>query len=226
MHALGVGILAFGTWCSLIFWPAPSDSDASGVNLSLPFKIGDMIGFETQISEAERIILPSDTEFVRKTYRSRTGDQVLVSIVLSGSDKRSIHRPEICLPGQGWTVKGGKTQEIDLSDAKTLDVMNLYLERQVQQDSGEKLPLYSYYMYWFVGSDLVTSSHLERILRSMWDRIFRQKNHRWAYVIVSSTITEGLRPLGKSAEETQDMMNDIVREVAPHILKKDVLERL
>ena len=37
------------------------------------------------------------------------GDQVLVSIVLSGHDlDNSIHRPERCLPAQGWTIVDSK----------------------------------------------------------------------------------------------------------------------
>lgn len=225
-HIVAIWCVVLVTGIAILYWPSPRDSDASGVNLKLPLQLGNKIGFEEQISEAERIILPADTEFARKTYRTRLGDQVLVSIVLSGSDKRSIHRPEICLPGQGWIIKGGNPLKVQIGEEQKLEVMNLFLERQIQTAAGSKLKLNSYYMYWFVGSDMTTSSHLERVLVSMWDRIFKRKNHRWAYVIVSSTITEGVRPMGKSAEDTQIMLEEVIKEVAPLIHKDGVLNSI
>ena len=58
---------------------------------------------EVAVAELLRDILPADTGFSRKNYAfvaDRTRD-VFLSIVLSGRDRTSIHRPELCLVGQG-----------------------------------------------------------------------------------------------------------------------------
>ena len=61
--------------------PEAQGGDQAGVVMDLPLSIKGMIGFDQEISEAERILLPSDTEIVRKTYVSSSGDRIMASIV-------------------------------------------------------------------------------------------------------------------------------------------------
>ena len=84
----------------------------------LPTFLGtDWIGQAVPVSAVERAMLPPDTGYSRKTYVSvqdRT-QQVFVSIVLSGRDRTSIHRPELCLVGQGWTIRSRFAARLRLS---------------------------------------------------------------------------------------------------------------
>ena len=76
--------------------------------VALPTFLGtDWIGRAVPVSAVERAILPPDTGYSRKNYISvqDRAQQVFVSIVLSGRDRTSIHRPELCLVGQGWTIQ-------------------------------------------------------------------------------------------------------------------------
>jgi hypothetical protein len=51
-------------------------------------------------------------------YDDGIGDQVLVSIVLSGHDlDNSIHRPERCLPAQGWTIVDSTSLSLPVPEA-------------------------------------------------------------------------------------------------------------
>ena len=43
-----------------------------GVIMNLPDSIGDYIGFNTDVTESERVILPRDTEFAKKHRESST----------------------------------------------------------------------------------------------------------------------------------------------------------
>jgi hypothetical protein len=199
--------------------PVPKSGDAAGVVMELPTLVSGMIGVDTPVSEAERLILPPDTEFARKIYRSAVGDEILFSIVLSGAEKRSIHRPEACLPGQGWTIRSGRVEEIPLEGGGMLPVMNLALQRQVQIQDGRIIPLRSFYFYWFVGNGTVTPYHWRRVLLTSWDRIFEGKTHRWAYVIVTAMVTEGLKPMGRSEEETLKMLRDFTGKMAPQVMR-------
>ncbi len=196
---------------------ANTDTQA-GVIMELPGYIKGFVGEEQEISQAELIILPGDTEFARKVYRDARSD-ILCSIVLSGGERRSIHRPEACLPGQGWTVRGGEVVNIPLTDGRDLDVMKLSLVRQVAVGPGKTINVRSLYLYWFVGHDVMTPYHGRRVFLTSWDRVVRNINHRWAYVIVSATVTDNLRPNGLDEAQTLEMLKDFTAEIAPTFLK-------
>ena len=88
---------------------------ADGINpVTLPDYLGtDWEGQPADITVIEREVLPADTGFSRKNYVSlhNLNERVYLSIVLSGRDRTSIHRPEICLVGQGWTINDRTTHE-------------------------------------------------------------------------------------------------------------------
>ena len=65
------------------------------------------------LTEEEKKILPEDTMGSRRLFKDKDGDELFCSIVLAGRDVTSIHRPELCLTGQGWRL--GKLQVEDIS---------------------------------------------------------------------------------------------------------------
>ncbi len=83
---------------------------ADGINpVELPAFLGtEWIGRRAEVTAVEREILPPDTGFARKNYVAVADPArpVFLSVVLSGRDRTSIHRPELCLVGQGWTITG------------------------------------------------------------------------------------------------------------------------
>jgi hypothetical protein len=191
----------------------------AGVTMALPDDIGPWWGFDRSISEAEKTILPSDTEFARKEYDSVQGDKITCSIVLSGAEKRSIHRPEICLRAQGWDIPSGQVIDVPLHSGHILKVMNLSITRSAVTTTGQKIQLPASYMYWFVGDKVTTPYHWERLWLTSWDRIVHHINHRWAYIIVMSNITEGLQPHGKNSTETLEMLKGFIADAAPTFQK-------
>ncbi|MEX1117275.1 MAG: exosortase C-terminal domain/associated protein EpsI [Terrimicrobiaceae bacterium] len=193
-----------------------------GVQMSLPRQIGNFYGTEEEASEAERKILPGDTEILRMRYENIKGDSITASIVLSGGEKRSIHRPEICLPAQGWTIGTGHVIPITLASGKTMDVMQLKLSRPVEIQPGVFHQIRSQFIYWFVGKDITTADHKVRIFKTSWDRVFHKTNHRWAYVLISALVEDSIRPGGRSSEETTKMLEDFIREIVPAFQKSEM----
>ena len=62
-------------------------------------------GEQIKASQAELDLLPKDTTLIKRLYRdAAANDNAHVSLVLAGQDTRAIHKPEVCLPGQGWTI--------------------------------------------------------------------------------------------------------------------------
>lgn len=183
-------------------------------------------GFNQPMSEGELGELPQDTAFARKEYDDFAGHNKLVcTIVLSGAEQRSIHRPEACLPGQGWSIVGQNDVPIRLASGRTLVVRNLAIEHANFAADSNRQVVRGYYMYWFVGENVTTPSHFTRIILTSWDRIMHNRAHRWAYVSVLSTITNSLRPDGLDAEQTRTMLTDFIRQAVPAFQKSEMPEQ-
>lgn len=170
---------------------------ADGLNpVSLPVYLGtDWEGQPADITPVEREVLPPDTGFSRMNYVSlhNLNTRVFLSIVLSGRDRSSIHRPEICLVGQGWTL-GDRTTHVftrpDRPDTRVPATV-LRIEREVTTLRGEKVKVPALFAYWFVGADKIVASNTERVLHTSLDRLRHLQAHRWAYVVVQTLAVDG-----------------------------------
>jgi exosortase len=171
-----------------------------GLNpVELPAFLGtDWIGQRTEVSPVEREILPADTGYSRKNYAfvgDRTRD-VFLSIVLSGRDRTSIHRPELCLVGQGWTIEGALPQNFRApaesadSRAGEFRVTVLRVRREIPSAKG-KVVVPQLVAYWFVGGDVIVASHWQRFIHDVWNRVFRARTDRWAYVLMQTDARDG-----------------------------------
>ena len=211
---LGGGVAAI---CLLV--PTPNTTPKAGVVMDLPVTVGGFTGKEVAATMGELVTLPKDTQITRREYVDAGGDRIMASIVLSGGEKRSIHRPEVCLLAQGWTMRGGRVEKIALADGRDLEVMDLSLVRDVEVAKGDRRKLYANYFYWFVGSEVTTPHHWSRVFLTSFDRITKNLNHRWAYVIVMSVVTEGFMPLGKNETQTVEMLKQFTAEAAPSFMR-------
>lgn len=195
---------------------APPDiTPEAGVTMNLPTLVGEWWGTDEPVSPSELALLPGDTQFAKKIYQDFSGDTISTQIVLSGGEKRSIHRPEICLPAQGWTIKSGEVIPIALSNGNTLDVMKLTLARQIEVAPGDQRTMESYFLYWFVGKDTTTPYHWVRLLKTNWDMVTQKRQHRWAYVIASASVLEGFKHGAKTDAQTLDMLKNFIGQIVP-----------
>ena len=216
-----VVLLVVATLVAFHFSGSVNSVTESGVVMELPTCVGGFSGTDQPLSEGEKFVLPKDTEIVKKTYSDSTGDAVNAQIVLAGSEKRSIHRPELCLPAQGWSINKREIVPVTLADGRSISVMEVSISRAVETSPGITHPLNSYYDYWFVGNGVSTPSHVTRILLNSWDRVVHHKNHRWAYVAVSAPVLEGFKREGKNAEQTKKMITEFISQMAPGVMKYD-----
>ena len=215
-------LLFLGVGFSIIFLlPVASRSQPAGVNLELPQFVGKWYGTDQEISQRELEVLAGDTEFARKLYTDASGNSIFVSIVLSGADlDNSIHRPERCLPAQGWTIADTTKLKIPITAGQKLGVTRLHDVRQVPLRDGKMISLYNLNYYWFVGYHHLTASHIEREMFDIKDRVLKGYNQRWAYITVASDITEGLTLFGRSEAQTDTMLQDFIRQIFPEISKE------
>lgn len=189
-----------------------------GVSMELPETVGNWFGRTIEVSELERQVLGKETEFARKTYENiSTGDEVQVSIVLAGQDMNTgIHRPERCLPAQGWTIANKSSVLVPLEGRPPQPATRLYDLKTLSSAEGKPgLIVYNLQYYWFAGHTDVTSSHYERTYIDMRDRLIGGYNQRWAYVTVAATITQNLRKFGRNEEQTDRIIQDFIKEIVP-----------
>ena len=211
-----VGFIYFAYW----LYPPVYVPGRAGVVMSLPNQVGNLHGLNAAMKKPETEGLPPDTGFARKEYFNTSGDSILCTIVLSGAGQNSIHRPEACLPGQGWSLAGQEDVPIQLASGHTLIVRNLSLERDELTPEHSHHTLRRYYMYWFVGDHVTTPSHFTRILVGSWDRVVHNRAHRWAFVIATSTIPDGAD--GPAFAPTKQMLTDFIRQIVPSIQKSEM----
>ncbi len=150
---------------------------------------------------AEKKLLPEDTILLKKKYENPAGETVHASIVLSGTQRSSIHRPQVCLVGQGNEIIRDQVISVPLPGREPLDVMVLDMIRRHKRANGDTIEMYTYYAYWFVGQNRETPYHIERMFWMASDRILFNVAHRWAYISVS-----GVR------ERTSNAHHDEIRE--------------
>ena len=196
-----------------------------GIDMTLPAIVGgEWSGRDLQISDREIGGLGPETEFSRKLYKNARGDEIVASFVLAGHDMNtSIHRPEWCLPAQGWTVAGSGKSTIAIPERGTLKVTRLSNMR-VARDSegkpitdanGQTVMIRNLDYYWFVGYDTVTESHFMRNVIDSTDRLTKGYNQRWAFVTVAATLTDNFRANGLGEKETDATIQEFIQQLVP-----------
>ena len=199
---------------SVFLLPKDVRIQPAAVATSLPQMVGDWQGIDQPISEGERNILGPDTQFVRKVYSKGT-DEMFVSVVLSGPDMNtSIHRPERCLPAQGWTIVNSEVVTVPVG-GEALTATRLQNVRNVPLANGQPFTLRSVDYYWFIGHSDRTASHYERAWIDIRDRVLKGENQQWAYVTVASNITRDFKVFGRDEKQIDGLIRDFLKDLVP-----------
>ena len=127
--------------------------------------------------------LPKDTIIRKKEYTHPSGTVLTAAIVVSGRERASIHRPQVCLTGGGQEIVHEEVMKLESEESFKVSVLDLV--RPVKAPDGRVLQYTSYYAYWFVGKGHETPYHLQRMFWMASDRVIHSRTSRWAYVSVS-----------------------------------------
>jgi EpsI family protein len=217
-----VQLVLLGGFGSVFLLPHSDKTSPAGIAMALPNVIGVWIGDDAEITQKERDTLAKDTQFVRKIYTGPERDQIFVSIVLSGDDMtNSIHRPERCLPAQGWNVRSSSKRTIRIPGGKPLEVTKLQNLQVMETTDKRRIDVTNLNYYWFIGYKDMTASHLTRTGIDIRDRILGGYSQRWAYITVAANVTQGIWRPERSEEQTTEMLEKFMQELAPRLRKPD-----
>jgi hypothetical protein len=176
----------------------------NGVLVALPVQV---TGFESRpvdVSEAERNMLPKDTTFGKRIYRASDGFEVGVNAVMMGTDRTSIHKPEFCLPGQGFTIDKEEMETVRIPGpvAYDLKVRKFTCSRDLRMQDGRTTKVRALYVFWFVSDGELATNPWEMMWLSARDLVSTGQLRRWAYVSCFSMFPVGMEaPAWKRMQE-------------------------
>lgn len=213
-------VLAGTTIGLCVAFPNAATDPETGMVMSLPDRIAGCSTYEPPVSDEEKKWLPADTGILKRMYYPVTAvdaeearaRSIVATLILSGTDRRSLHRPEVCLDGQGWEIWKREVETLSIGD-ETLDVMDFHLRKKVHREDGTLEQVRAHYIYWWIGKSTSTPSDFERILITVMDNMFRNVNNRWGYpsVMVNVDLSKG----EAAEEESRQRAFDFIREFAP-----------
>lgn len=161
--------------------------------------------------------LPPDTSFGQRRYsnKEKPGDWLLLNVVLMGSDRTSLHKPQFCLEGWGWRIDDQYSLETKIPIARPhpyeLPVVKLVSTRVVKNDKGQPVALRGVYVYWFVADDALSGDITGR--ERMWwmaKHLLRTGElQRWAYVACFSVCLPG------QEDATFERMKEFIAAAVP-----------
>jgi len=159
-----------------------------------PERLPGFNSMDAPITKSEVENLPIDTEYGRKLYWDDTGFGAQMSAVMMKSDRTSIHRPQVCVTGQGFRID--KTEVIEIPVALptpyTLQATCLTLSKQERDPStGQLHDWRAMYIYWFVAEHRMVPDHPEALWFVSQDLLTTGVLHPWAYVSCFSRCAPG-----------------------------------
>ena len=138
--------------------------------------------------------LPADTSVALRHYTDTDGFNTLVTAVLMGTDRTSIHKPQICLKGQGWEIQDYLSKEtsvrMERPRAYDLPVTRLIATKTGVVD-GRQITARGIYVYWFVADHELTASHWTRVVSMAGEVLKTGTLQRWAYISCFSICKPG-----------------------------------
>lgn len=181
-------------------------------SILLPAAVQDYQSEPLPITREELDWLPKDTTYGRRLYRSSTdGFQIQVSGVLMGTDRTSIHKPEFCLPAQGFHISR-RTQgflTLDRPRPFRLPYTRMDATREVQLPNGSRATQGAVYVYWFVSGTRLSNDHLQRMWWLATDLVRTGELQRWAYLGVLGACLPG------QEDATFERLTAFIREAVP-----------
>jgi len=167
---------------------------SGAMKIDLPAQV---LGFtSTNVPESDVVLgyLPKDTSFVERYYTPPDGSPgISGTVVLMGTDRTSIHRPEYCLAGQGFSCDEKAVVEIPVAGPNPyrLPVSKWKVSRLLQQPNGKDVKISGIYVFWFVADKERTTGNVQFQSYLVRDLLLKGVLQRWAYISYFSPCLPG-----------------------------------
>jgi hypothetical protein len=149
----------------------------------LPERVSNFTSQNLPILDQVINVLPKDTTYGSRLYEEN-GLQVQLNVVLMGVDRTSMHRPEWCLPAQGWVVQKDELDTLSITKPYpySLRVRKLTGRKEGKLADGTTVRQSAVYVYWFVTENQLAVGHEEFMWSIIRHLVQKAELQRWAYV--------------------------------------------
>ena len=186
-------------------------SNSVQVKINLPERVLDFTS--TNVPEPKVVLdfLPPDTSYAERLYSAPDGFRVQNTVILMGTDRTSIHKPDYCLPGQGWAIKDKSVVNIPVAGPPNyqLPVAKWVLSNSFQAPDGQKQPVGGIYVFWLVADGEETPANRQRMWWLARDLVRTGVLQRWAYVSYFAVCAPG------QEEATYERMKSLISHAVP-----------
>jgi hypothetical protein len=136
------------------------------------------------ITDVELNLLPKDTTFGRRRYLLDKDFVPVIGVVLMGTDRTSIHQPQFCLVGQGWTIDQSEHVPLHIEKPYPYDLtaVKLTTSKLVTDEHQQSTIIRGIYVYWFVSADKITADQGTRLWSIAKTMVQKRELERWAYI--------------------------------------------
>lgn len=199
--------------------PLFSDSGRTARTNSVHLPLA-VAGYKTQtiaVTDLEFDYLPQDTSYGRLAYLSDDGSfAALANVVLMGTDRTSIHRPEYCLTSQGWDIRRQTYETIRLPGPSEAPMEVRRLDALRSIEGPDKLPIQraGVYVFWFVADGEWTARHTIRQWSMIQSLLLENIVQRWAYISFFAECAPG------EEEACYRKLSELIAATTPRILRQ------
>ena len=154
------------------------------MRLELPERVLNFTSTNVPTAEVVLGYLPKDTSYAQRFYTATNGMWVMGNLILMGADRTSIHRPDYCLPGQGWQIREKTEVRLPIADATPyeLPVYKWVVSKTVPTPNGTQQTVSGLYVFWFVTKNQATASFPAMLKSMLLHQLTTGVMQRWAYV--------------------------------------------
>jgi exosortase len=211
----------------LACWATPSAAKLaeSSFREDLPELVSQCPSVPLTMTSKERASFDETVKLSRRVYLTPENQQVLVTVVMSGRVKKTLHQPERCLPDQGWIISSSQVVPLHLKDGRELHATVLSLFRDMIKEDGSRVRVRALNLYWYQGSHgYSTPSYDMSTFVNYRDAILHNLNHRWAQASFFIKVSE--REIGAMDDPLEELsavqsLSSFAAETAMEILKPE-----
>ena len=148
---------------------------------------------------------------VRIAQSDRSQGQIMFAIVQNQSDRHSIHAPEACYPGQGWTIDDPIPMAVTLA-GQTIEAARM--DVGFKQESIRECVIYWYQCEGQDGQKIYATRNYPWLpFKTALDLIIKGRSDRWAFVRFSTGLGEG-----EPREDGYVRLQEFISLVEPYLL--------
>src|SRR5262245_48130177 len=100
-------------------------------------ELGGYSSTNIPVTKMELAMLPPDTVYGRRLYHGPDGLPISVNVVLMGTDRTSIHKPQYCLQGQGENITGSEVITVPIAKPHPFQLKVMKLTTTSQHAVGQ-----------------------------------------------------------------------------------------